>query len=521
MERTPMRAAAEAVARSLARAGHLVYFAGGCVRDRLMGYPVKDIDIATSARPDEVLRLFPGSWEVGAAFGVVLVLHKGFCFEVATFRKDGNYSDGRRPDAVYFTDAREDARRRDFTMNGLFEEPFSDPPGGIVDYVDGVADIEAGILRAIGNPDCRFEEDSLRLMRAVRFAVTREVAMEAETYASVCRNSGLLARIAPERIREELDRILLAPRRRAGVEMLVETGLMKHIIPEVYAMVDCGQPPQWHPEGDVYTHTLMMLEALGTDGGPVSLELALAVLLHDIGKPACREVDETGRIRFSGHDKEGAALARVILRRLKYSNAVVDAAVTWWSAIRVYACPADEEIHPENVHEFPLLPGRTGAAPARLPFLQWIDGYLGNSVRDARESYRQEPWCRLLATGRPDGSGIFSGTGFQKMAFPYPGTSTGRHAAEQEGGLAAAGPNCPGGSEYTCRVPGKTSIINGLPSCGRKRASPVPFFFGEGLHQVISIHASGHLSTVCPPLFQHGNARSGLGKSGGKRLRHI
>ena len=285
MERTPMREAAEAVARLLARAGHLVYFAGGCVRDRLMGYPVKDIDIATSARPDEVLRLFPGSWEVGAAFGVVLVLHKGFCFEVATFRRDGNYSDGRRPDAVYFTDAREDARRRDFTMNGLFEEPFSDPPGGIVDYVDGMPDIEAGILRAIGNPDCRFEEDSLRLMRAVRFAITREVIMEEETYASVCRNSGLLARIAPERIREELDRILLAPRRRAGVEMLVETGLMKHIIPEVYGMVGCGQPPQWHPEGDVYTHTLMMLEALGTGGGPVSLELALANRCETVAFP--------------------------------------------------------------------------------------------------------------------------------------------------------------------------------------------------------------------------------------------
>ncbi len=207
MERTPMRAAAEAVARSLARAGHLVYFAGGCVRDRLMGYPVMMVTLPP-ARPDEVLRLFPGSWEVGAAFGVVLVLHKGFCFEVATFRKDGNYSDGRRPDAVYFTDAREDARRRDFTMNGLFEEPFSDPPGGIVDYVDGVADIEAGILRAIGNPDCRFEEDSLRLMRAVRFAVTREVAMEAETYASVCRAPACW-RIA-RRIGRELDRILLA-----------------------------------------------------------------------------------------------------------------------------------------------------------------------------------------------------------------------------------------------------------------------------------------------------------------------
>lgn len=401
MERTPMRAAAEAVARSLARAGHLVYFAGGCVRDRLMGYPVKDIDIATSARPDEVLRLFPGSWEVGAAFGVVLVLHKGFCFEVATFRRDGNYSDGRRPDAVYFTDAREDARRRDFTMNGLFEEPFSDPPGGIVDYVDGVADIEAGILRAIGNPDCRFEEDSLRLMRAVRFAVTREVAMEAETYASVCRNSGLLARIAPERIREELDRILLAPRRRAGVEMLVETGLMKHIIPEVYAMVDCGQPPQWHPEGDVYTHTLMMLEALGTDGGPVSLELALAVLLHDIGKPACREVDETGRIRFSGHDKEGAALARVILRRLKYSNAVVDAVADMVE--RHMRFMHVRQMKKSTLRMFMNSPFFQDELELhRLDCLS-SNGLMDNwqFVRDARESYRQEPLVPPpLMTGR-------------------------------------------------------------------------------------------------------------------------
>lgn len=325
MERTPLRDAAEAVARILARAGHTVYFVGGCVRDRLMGYPVKDIDIATSARPQEVLRLFPGSWEVGAAFGVVLVLRDGCTFEVATFRRDGDYRDGRRPEAVYFTDAREDALRRDFTMNGLFEDPFSDPPCRVVDYVGGLADIRAGVLRAIGNPDRRFEEDSLRLMRAVRFSVTRNVEMEPETYASVCENAGLLARIAPERIREELDKILLSPGRRRGVEMLVETGLMKHIIPEVYALIGCSQPPQWHPEGDVYTHTLMMLEALGRDGSPVSPALALGVLLHDIGKPACRQVDETGRIRFSGHDKEGASLARGILRRLRYSNAVVDA----------------------------------------------------------------------------------------------------------------------------------------------------------------------------------------------------
>ena len=298
MEGILLRKAAEDVARVLSGAGHTVYFVGGCVRDRLLGYSVKDIDIATSARPDEVLRLFPDAWEVGAAFGVMLVRREGFSFEVATFRRDGSYRDGRRPEAVCFTDAEEDARRRDFTMNGLFEDPFSLPPGRVVDYVGGVEDIRARVLRCIGEPDRRFEEDSLRLMRA---------------------------RISPERIREELDRILLSPGRKRGVEMLVETGLMKHVIPEIYDMIGCTQPPQWHPEGDVYTHTLMMLDALGRDGSPVSLELALGVLLHDIGKPPCRQVDETGRIRFSGHDKEGSSMARVILRRLKYSNAVVDA----------------------------------------------------------------------------------------------------------------------------------------------------------------------------------------------------
>lgn len=324
MENIPLEKAAEAVASRLAGAGHTVYFVGGCVRDRLLGYPVKDIDIATSARPEEVLNLFPGSWEVGAAFGVALVRRDGCCFEVATFRRDGDYRDGRRPEEVYFTDAREDALRRDFTVNGLFEDPFSTPPGRVVDYVDGMADIRDRLLRAIGSPDRRFEEDSLRLMRAVRFTVTRDLEMEAETCASVCGNAGLLARIAPERIREELDRILLSPGRKRGVEMLVETGLMKYVIPEIYPLIGCTQPPQWHPEGDVYAHTLMMLDALGKDGSPVSLELALGVLLHDIGKPSCRQVDETGRVRFSGHDKEGAAMARTVLRRLKYSNAVVD-----------------------------------------------------------------------------------------------------------------------------------------------------------------------------------------------------
>ncbi len=319
-----MRTAATKVARILADAGYTAYFVGGCVRDRLMGYPVKDMDIATSATPDEVMKLFPGAGEVGVSFGVVLAHMDGYVFEVATFRKDGEYADGRRPESVCFTDAQEDAARRDFTMNGLFEDPFSDPPGRIVDYVGGMADLRDGLLRAIGEPDRRFAEDSLRLMRAVRFAVTRQVRVEETTWRSIRSNAALLACIAPERIQMELNKILLSAHRRRGIEMLVETGLMRHIIPEIYALIGCEQPPQWHPEGDVFIHTMLMLEMLGQDGRPVSLELALAALLHDIGKPACFEREPTGRIRFSGHDKEGAAMTAEILRRLKYSNDTVE-----------------------------------------------------------------------------------------------------------------------------------------------------------------------------------------------------
>lgn len=401
MENVPLRKAAEEVVRALAGAGHTAYLVGGCVRDRLLGYPVKDMDIATSARPDEVLRLFPDAWEVGAAFGVVLVRREGFSFEVATFRRDGSYRDGRRPESVCFTDAEEDARRRDFTMNGLFEDPFSVPPGRVVDYVGGVADIRARVLRCIGEPDLRFKEDSLRLMRAVRFAVTREVQVEAETYAALGRNAPLLARIAPERIREELDRILLSPGRKRGVEMLVETGLMKHVMPEIYAMIGCSQPPRWHPEGDVYAHTLMMLGALGEDGSPVSLELALGVLLHDIGKPPCRRVDETGRIRFSGHDKEGAAMARGMLRRLKYSNAVTDAVCAMVE--RHMSFMNVRQMKKSTLRTFMSAPRfREELELHRLDCLS-SNGLMDNwqFLRDALDSYRETPLVPPpLATGR-------------------------------------------------------------------------------------------------------------------------
>lgn len=313
------RDAAVELARRLKAAGHEALFAGGCVRDKLLGREPKDFDIATSARPEEVLGLFPGANEVGAHFGVVIAKHSGFHVEIATFRTDGSYRDGRRPETVTFSTPQEDAQRRDFTVNGLFERPES---GEVIDHVGGVADLRASVLRAIGNPVARFKEDGLRLLRAVRFATTLGFEIEPLTLAAIRECAPLLQRISPERIRDEFSKILTSPRRRAGVELLVGTGLMEHIVPEFLKTIGCEQPPEWHPEGDVYTHTCIMLEMLEPDA---ALELCLAVLLHDIAKPPCQTFDD--RIRFNGHDAMGAEMADAILRRLRYPNDVIAAVV--------------------------------------------------------------------------------------------------------------------------------------------------------------------------------------------------
>jgi poly(A) polymerase len=316
------RDAAYELARRLKAAGHEALFAGGCVRDKLLEREPKDFDIATSATPAEVLALFPGSIEVGAHFGVVIVKHHGHHVEIATFRTDGSYKDGRRPETVTFSTPEEDAKRRDFTMNGLFERPET---GEVIDHVGGVADLRAGVLRAIGNPAARFTEDALRLLRAVRFATVLGFKIESETWAAVGERSSLLGKISPERVRDEFSKILMAPGRRSGVERLVESGLMEHIVPEFLKTVGCEQPPEWHPEGDVYTHTGIMLEMLEPNA---PLELCLAVLFHDIAKPPCQTRDtDTGRIRFNGHDAMGAEMADTILRRLRYPNDVIAAVV--------------------------------------------------------------------------------------------------------------------------------------------------------------------------------------------------
>jgi poly(A) polymerase len=319
---TGARHTAFSFARRLADAGHTAYFAGGCVRDRLLGKEPKDYDIATSATPAQVLRLFPGSNEVGAHFGVVIAKSDGHPVEIATFRTDGSYRDGRRPDAVTFSTPAEDAQRRDFTINGLFEDPAT---GTIIDHVGGRTDLAAGILRAIGDPAARFAEDSLRLLRAVRFAVTLGFAFEPATWRAMVDHADGLARIAPERIREEFSRILVLPDRARGLDLLVDSGLIRHFLPEVLALIGCEQPPEWHPEGDVFTHTRLMLGMLPADA---PLELCLAVLLHDIAKPPTRTLDpDTGRIRFNGHDALGAEMARAILNRLRYPNDTIDSVV--------------------------------------------------------------------------------------------------------------------------------------------------------------------------------------------------
>jgi poly(A) polymerase len=269
-------------------AGHIAYFAGGCVRDLLRGVGAKDIDIATDARPETVQKLFPRTYAVGAHFGVIVVLQDGLQFEVATFRSDGAYIDGRRPTEVTFATAEEDAARRDFTINGMFFDPTEEK---VIDFVGGRADLDARVIRAIGDPTQRFAEDRLRMLRAVRFATTLDFQIDEATWNALVDASPTISEISAERIREELVRIFLSPHRARGWDLLDASGLMRVVLPELEAMKGCEQPPQFHPEGDVFKHTRIMLEMLPSD---VSLPLVLSVLFHDIGKPPTYAVDETG-----------------------------------------------------------------------------------------------------------------------------------------------------------------------------------------------------------------------------------
>jgi len=311
------------VAESLAREiiarlkshGHKGYLAGGCVRDLLLGREPQDYDVATDARPEQVVCLFPGARLVGAHFGVVIVRSGSAEVEVATFRSDHSYLDGRRPTTVEFeTDPRQDVLRRDFTINGLLLDPET---GQVLDFIGGREDLKAGIVRAIGDPAVRFGEDHLRMLRAIRFAARLEFEIEPATFAAIRRLHEKIGAISAERIREELVRILTEGGARRGFEMLDASGLLAVLLPEVAAMKGVAQPPEFHPEGDVWIHTMMTLEGMRQP----SETLALGVLLHDVGKPPTFRMAD--RIRFDGHPEVGARMAVNILTRLRFPGGTI------------------------------------------------------------------------------------------------------------------------------------------------------------------------------------------------------
>lgn len=337
-EPLPQFEAAIGIIRKLRSEGFKAYLAGGCVRDLLLGRIPADYDVATSATPDKVLRLFPRTFAVGAHFGVVLVAESEAdetqesgryqVTEVATFRSDGVYSDGRHPDAVRYTlSAEEDVQRRDFTINGLLSDPLrsanptsSDPAfavrQGLIDRVGGLADLEAGVIRAIGRPEKRFDEDQLRLLRAVRFAARFNFSIEPATFAAMRALAARIHAVSRERVRDELTKMLTEGRARRAFELLDESDLLVQVLPEIANMKGVEQPPQFHPEGDVWIHTLMLLEQLEPGCSPT---LAWGALLHDVGKPPTFRV-APDRIRFDGHVDVGVAMGAEICRRFRFSN---------------------------------------------------------------------------------------------------------------------------------------------------------------------------------------------------------
>ncbi len=311
------REMANSICDTLRGSGYQALLVGGCVRDLLLGREPADYDVTTDATPEQVIALFPESVPVGAQFGVILIPRDGLKVEVATFRSDVGYSDGRHPDSVvYSRTPQEDVQRRDFTINGLLMRHDS---GEVLDYVGGQADLKTKVIRAIGEPDRRFSEDKLRMMRAVRFAARFGFEIETETFRAIRRHVGDIHQVSPERLRDELTKMLTEGAARRAFELLDETWLLQQVLPEIGAMKGVEQPVQFHPEGDVWIHTLMMLEGLPADASPA---LAWGVLLHDVGKPPTfQSAAETGdRIRFNNHVEVGVRMAEAICERLRFSN---------------------------------------------------------------------------------------------------------------------------------------------------------------------------------------------------------
>ena len=303
---------AVAIVKRLREKGYEGYFAGGCVRDMLLKRAPQDYDITTNAHPDDIAKIFPQTIPVGAQFGVMLVLVEGQPFEVATFRHDGPYLDGRHPSQVRYGSLQEDIRRRDFTINGMVYDPLQDR---VVDWVDGIKDLEAKRIRAIGKPRERFEEDRLRMLRAVRFAANLDFTIEDETFAAIGDLAPTITLVSWERIGDEMTRILTEGGARKGFELLDATALLKVLLPEIEAMKGVDQTPDYHPEGDVFAHTMLTLSHLASPAET----LAYGCLLHDVGKPVCVR-REGGRVTFYGHTEKGAERAEAVLKRLKRSR---------------------------------------------------------------------------------------------------------------------------------------------------------------------------------------------------------
>lgn len=323
--------AANAVCARLRHDGFRALFAGGCVRDMLLGVPAQDYDIATDATPDEVAATFDEVIPVGKKFGVQIVVRGETHFEVATFRVDGPYTDGRHPSFVEFSGEREDAQRRDFTINALFFDPETKE---VLDYVGGQADLEAQVIRAVGEPSKRFEEDYLRMLRAVRFAARLGYAIDPVTRDAIVKHAAKIVKTSAERVRDEIVKMLTEGPSGTAFRLLDETGLLEQVLPEITRMKGVEQPKEFHPEGDVFVHTMLCLDQLDAP----SPTLALGMLLHDVGKPLTITYED--RIRFNHHDKVGAKEARTICKRLRLSNDTVDR-VEWLVAqhMRLAAAP--------------------------------------------------------------------------------------------------------------------------------------------------------------------------------------
>ena len=323
---SPRAHEAARIVQTLRERGHSAYLVGGCVRDLVLGREPADYDVATSATPQEVMRIFPLTYAVGAQFGVVLVpidqeeadgardgVHDKYAIEVATYRSDGDYSDGRHPDQVQFsTEARLDVQRRDFTINGLLLDPATHD---VLDFVGGLDDLKRKVVRTIGDPHRRFDEDKLRMLRAVRFAARFGYAIDDVTMAAIRERAAQIHQVSRERIRDEILKMLTEGRAKRAFELLDETGLLEQILPEIKKMQGVQQPPEYHPEGDVWVHTLLLLEGLPAGS---SKTLALGVLLHDVGKPPTFQVLD--RIRFNQHAEVGTRMAEEICRRFRLSN---------------------------------------------------------------------------------------------------------------------------------------------------------------------------------------------------------